>query len=74
MRKQFVLYLKTLKNLTSVMKKTGRKGLNWFIFGLIAGMAAMFLPDMAFHFNNSVEKGVIREIDKTVNKVEVILN
>lgn len=56
------------------MKKSGRKGLNWFIFGLIAGMAAMYLLDMAFHFNNSVEKGLKREIDKTVNKVEEILN
>lgn len=56
------------------MKKSGHKGMNWFIFGLVVGMAVMFLLDMAFHFNNSVEKGVKREIDKTVNKVEEILN
>lgn len=74
MRKQFAIYLKTIKNLNSVMKKSGRKGLNWLIFGLIAGMAVMYLLDMAFHFNNSVEKGLKREIDKTVNKVEEILN
>lgn len=48
--------------------------MNWLIFGLIAGMAVMYLLDMAFHFNNSVEKGLKREIDKTVNKVEEILN
>lgn len=40
------------------------------MFGLLFGMAAMFALDMLFHFNNSVETGVKREMDKAVNKVE----
>jgi hypothetical protein len=54
------------------MKKSGRKGVRLFIFGLIVGFVLMFLLDMVFHFNNSIETQVKRELDKTINKVEEI--
>ena len=54
------------------MRKSGKRSFRLFLIGLITGMAAMFLLDMVFHFNNSVETQVKREWDKAVDKVEEI--
>ena len=50
------------------MKKSTK---NAFIFFLL-GMAAMFVLDMIFHFNNSVEKQIQRETNKAQKKIENI--
>ncbi|HOI48176.1 MAG TPA: hypothetical protein PK167_02650 [Prolixibacteraceae bacterium] len=52
------------------MKKTRRKSFRIFIFGALIGMVAMFLLDIVFHFNNSIETKVKREMDKAARKVE----
>lgn len=54
------------------MKKSTKKSIRLFIFGIITGLVVMFLLDMVFHFNNSIETKLKRELDKTVNKVEEI--
>jgi hypothetical protein len=54
------------------MKKSRKSSFKPFLYGLLFGMAAMFALDMFFHFNNSVEEGVKREMDKAINKVEDI--
>ncbi len=38
----------------------------WFIMGLLVMLAL----DMIFHFNNSVEKGINRELNKAQQKIE----
>ena len=40
--------------------------------GFILGLAVMFLLDMVFHFNNSIETQLKREMNKTQNKIENI--
>jgi uncharacterized membrane-anchored protein YhcB (DUF1043 family) len=52
------------------MRKSNKKSFNVFILGLIIGMVVMFLLDMIFYFNNSVETQLKREMDKAKNKVE----
>ena len=48
-----------------------KKGSNWHkIFYFILGMVVMLVLDMIFQFNNSVEKGVSREINKAKGKIE----
>lgn len=44
---------------------------NAFVFFLL-GMAVMFVLDMVFHFNNSVEKQIQREASKAQKKIENI--
>jgi predicted membrane channel-forming protein YqfA (hemolysin III family) len=41
------------------------------IFFLL-GLAVMFVADMIFHFNNSIETQVKREMNKTQKKIENI--
>lgn len=50
------------------MKNRTKTALISFILGLVV----MFVLDMVFHFNNSVEAQLKREIDKTQNKIENI--
>ncbi len=51
------------------MKKGSSKtAVIWFLMGL----AVMFVADMIFHFNNSVEIQLKREMNKTQNKMENI--
>lgn len=50
------------------MKKSSK---NPIIFFLV-GMAVMFVLDMIFHFNNSVEKQIQRETNKAQKKIENI--
>ncbi len=38
----------------------------------LLGLAVMFVLDMIFHFNNSVETQLKREMNKTQNKIENI--
>jgi len=52
------------------MKKTRKKSIRVFILGALIGMVAMFLLDMVFHFNKSIETKVKREMDKAARKVE----
>lgn len=48
-----------------------KKGSNWHkILYFILGMVLMLVLDMIFQFNNSVEKGVSREINKAQRKIE----
>lgn len=54
------------------MKRSRKKSLRLYIFGLTTGLVIMFLLDMVFHFNNSVETKLKRELDKAVNRVEEI--
>lgn len=42
------------------------------IFAFLIGMAVMFVLDMIFHFNNSVEKQIQREANKAQKKIENI--
>lgn len=42
------------------------------LVGFILGLAVMFLLDMVFHFNNSIETQLKREMNKTQNKIENI--
>lgn len=50
------------------MKKSAK---NTIIFFLL-GMAVMFVLDMIFHFNNSVETQMKREANKAQKKIENI--
>ncbi len=50
------------------MKKTTKTALISFLLGLLV----MFVADMIFHFNNSVETQLKREMNKTQNKIENI--
>lgn len=48
-----------------------KKGKIWHkILYFILGMLVMLVLDMIFQFNNSVEKGVTREINKAQQKIE----
>lgn len=42
----------------------------FFVF--LLGMAIMFVLDMVFHFNNSVEKQIRQEANKVQKKIENI--
>ena len=42
------------------------------LIAFILGLAVMFALDMIFHFNNSVETQLKREMNKTQNKIENI--
>jgi len=50
------------------MNKTTKTALIFFILG----MGVMFVADMIFHFNNSIETQMKREMNKTQNKIENI--
>jgi len=50
------------------MKKNTKSALIYFLLGL----AVMFVLDMIFHFNNSVETQLKREMDKAEKKIENI--
>jgi hypothetical protein len=50
------------------MKKNTKSALIYFLLGL----AVMFVLDMIFHFNNSIETQLKREMNKTQNKIENI--
>jgi predicted membrane channel-forming protein YqfA (hemolysin III family) len=50
------------------MKKTTKTAIIFFFLGL----AVMFVLDMIFHFNNSIETQVKREMNKTQKKIENI--
>ena len=49
-------------------KKTKSWGSKIFFF--ILGMSAMFVLDMMFHFNNSIETKLDRELNKFERKLE----
>ena len=51
-----------------MVKKT--KNLGGKILFFILGMLLMLGLDMIFHFNNSVEKQLNRELDKAERKIE----
>jgi cell division protein ZapA (FtsZ GTPase activity inhibitor) len=42
------------------------------LVAFILGLAVMFVLDMIFHFNNSIETQLKREMNKTQNKIENI--
>ena len=42
------------------------------IIYFLLGLAVMFVADMIFHFNNSVETQLKHEMNKTQNKIENI--
>jgi len=48
------------------MKNSARKT----IIAFVLGMVVMFVLDMVFHFNNSVEKQIERGTNKTGKKIE----
>lgn len=50
------------------MKNSTKTALIAFLLGLLV----MFVADMIFHFNNSVETQLKREMNKTQNKIENI--
>lgn len=51
-----------------------RKGNLWHkILYFILGMLVMLVLDMIFQFNNSVEKGLNRELNKAQKKLEETL-
>jgi hypothetical protein len=50
------------------MKNTTKTGLIFFLLGL----AVMFVLDMIFHFNNSIETQLKREMSKTQKNIENI--
>jgi len=52
--------------------KMAKKTKNWGgkILFFILGMLAMLALDMIFQFNNSVEKGINRELNKAQQKIE----
>ncbi len=50
------------------MNKNTKSAIIFFILGL----AVMFVSDMIFHFNNSVETQLKREMNKTEKKIENI--
>lgn len=49
-----------------------KKTKNWSgkILFFILGMLVMLVLDMVFQFNNSVEKGINRELNKAQQKIE----
>ena len=55
-------------NLNSMKK--GRTGTAIIYF--LLGMGVMFVADMIFHFNNSVETQMKREMNKAEKKIENI--
>ena len=42
------------------------------LISFLLGLAVMFVLDMIFHFNNSIETQLKREMNKTQNKIENI--
>lgn len=50
------------------MKKSTKSPIIFFLLG----MAVMFVLDMIFHFNNSVEHQLKRETNKAKDKIESI--
>ena len=53
------------------MKRKGKKGSIWQkILFFILGMLAMMALDMVFHFNNSMETKLERELNKAERKLE----
>lgn len=50
------------------MKKNTKTAIIFFILGL----AVMFVLDMIFHFNNSIETQLKREMNKAEKKIENI--
>ena len=42
------------------------------VIGFLLGLAVMFVADMIFHFNNSVETQLKREMNKTQKNIENI--
>lgn len=42
------------------------------LIAFILGLAVMFVADMIFHFNNSIETQLKREMNKTQDKIENI--
>lgn len=50
------------------MKKTTKAAVLFFILG----MGVMFVLDMIFHFNNSVQTQIKREMNKTQKQIENI--
>ena len=42
------------------------------LISFILGMGVMFVLDMFFHFNNSIETQLKREMNKTQDKIENI--
>lgn len=42
------------------------------LVAFILGLAVMFVADMIFHFNNSIETQMKREMNKTQKKIENI--
>ena len=50
------------------MKNSTKTALISFFLGLVA----MFVLDMIFHFNNSIEAQLKREMEKTQDKIENI--
>lgn len=50
------------------MKNSTKTALISFVLGLVV----MFVADMIFHFNNSIETKLKREMNKTQNKIENI--
>ncbi|MDP3180396.1 MAG: hypothetical protein Q8M67_01095 [Bacteroidota bacterium] len=50
------------------MNKNTKSAIIFFILGL----AVMFVADMIFHFNNSVETQLKREMNKAEKKIENI--
>jgi hypothetical protein len=53
-------------------EKRMKNSLKIAAIGFILGLAVMFLLDMVFHFNNSIETQLKREMNKTQNKIENI--
>jgi cell division protein ZapA (FtsZ GTPase activity inhibitor) len=53
-------------------EKMAKKTKNWGgkILFFILGMLVMLALDMIFQFNNSVEKGISRELNKAQQKIE----
>lgn len=47
-----------------------KKSLKTALIAFVLGMAAMYLLDMAFHFNNSIETQLKREANKVQNKID----
>ena len=50
-------------------EKRMKNSLKIAAIGFILGLAVMFLLDMVFHFNNSIETQLKREMNKTQNKI-----
>lgn len=53
------------------MKRKSKKGSVWQkILFFVLGMIAMFALDMIFHFNNSIETKLERELNQFERKLE----